>query len=52
MLSQMTIGKKLTAAFGALVLLVLGLGGAAYWTVGSLGGDLKIAVTVTAKKLD
>ncbi len=52
MLSQMTIGKKLTSAFGAMVLLLLGLGYAAFWSVGSLGASLEEAVKVTAKKLD
>lgn len=52
MLSQMTIGKKLTSAFGGMVVLVLGLGGAAYWSVGNLGSELEEAVKVTAKKLD
>jgi len=33
---RMTIGKKLGAGFGAVILLTLLLGGASYWTIGQL----------------
>ncbi|MFN7935201.1 MAG: methyl-accepting chemotaxis protein [Bryobacteraceae bacterium] len=52
MFSKMTIGKKLTSAFGGLVLITLCLGGSAYYSVGRLGSELDEAIKSTAKKLD
>jgi methyl-accepting chemotaxis protein/methyl-accepting chemotaxis protein-1 (serine sensor receptor) len=46
----MTIGKKLTAAFGAMFVTVLGLSVGAFWQVQSLTSELNSAVHVTAKK--
>jgi methyl-accepting chemotaxis protein len=47
----MTIGRKLTAWFGALLLVVLSLGGAYVYSVGSLARELKTATDRTAKKV-
>ncbi|MCX6594444.1 MAG: methyl-accepting chemotaxis protein [Acidobacteria bacterium] len=48
----MTIGKKLGISLGALMLLVVGLAGASWFTVSSLGEELDTAVNRTAPKLD
>jgi len=52
MKSQMTIGKKLTLCFGALLLLVLGLAYASLSSVGTLSAALDTAVNQTAKKTE
>jgi methyl-accepting chemotaxis protein len=52
MKSQMTIGKKLTLAFGAMLLLALGLGYSSLASVGTLSGELDTAVNKTAKKTE
>jgi methyl-accepting chemotaxis protein/methyl-accepting chemotaxis protein-1 (serine sensor receptor) len=48
----MTIGKKLTLCFGALLLLVLGLAYASLSSVGTLSAALDTAVNQTAKKTE
>lgn len=50
MASQMTIGKKLFASFGALLLLTVILGSTAVWLIRGLGNSLESVVTVTAQK--
>jgi methyl-accepting chemotaxis protein len=50
-MSQMTIGKKLMLGFAALLVVALGLAGGYLYSVGSLGGELKTATDVTAKKV-
>ncbi|HSW51570.1 MAG TPA: methyl-accepting chemotaxis protein [Bryobacteraceae bacterium] len=48
----MTIGKKLMFCFGAIVLLVLGLGYASLSSVNKLSAELNTATTQTAKKTE
>jgi methyl-accepting chemotaxis protein/methyl-accepting chemotaxis protein-1 (serine sensor receptor) len=52
MKSQMTIGRKLTLAFGAMLALVLGLGYSALSTAGNLGDALDTEINNTAKKIE
>ncbi|HTC35289.1 MAG TPA: methyl-accepting chemotaxis protein [Bryobacteraceae bacterium] len=47
----MTIGKKLMVGFTALLVVALGLAGAYLYSVASLGGALRTATDVTAKKV-
>jgi methyl-accepting chemotaxis protein len=51
-ISQMTIGKKLMIAFGAMVALTLGLAYSSLSSVSSLGKELDLGANVTGKKLD
>jgi methyl-accepting chemotaxis protein len=46
----MTIGKKLIMGFAAMLLVALGLAGAYLYSVASLGGELRTATDLTAKK--
>src|ERR1700728_4799665 len=50
-MSPMTIGKKLTFGFAALMVVALCLGGAYLYSVGSLGGELETATGTTVKKI-
>lgn len=50
--SQMTIGKKLTLAFGVMLALVLGLAYSALSSVGGLGEILDTQMNKTAKKTE
>lgn len=50
-MSEMTIGKKLMLGFAALLVVALGLSVAYLYSVSSLGGELKTAADVTAKKV-
>jgi methyl-accepting chemotaxis protein len=50
-MSEMTIGRKLMAGFAAMLLVALALAGTYLYSVGSLGGELKQATDVTAKKV-
>lgn len=50
-MSEMTIGKKLMLGFAALLVVALGLAGAYLYSVSSLGGELKTATDLTAKKV-
>jgi methyl-accepting chemotaxis protein/methyl-accepting chemotaxis protein-1 (serine sensor receptor) len=52
MKSQMSIGKKLTLAFAAMLALVLGLGYFGYASIDSLGKALDNQVNSTAKKAE
>ncbi len=52
MFSQMTIGKKLMLALGALVALTLGLAYSSLSSVRSLGKELDLTANVIGKKLD
>lgn len=52
MKSQMTIGRKLTLAFCAMLALVLGLGYSALSTAGNLGDALDTEINKTAKKVE
>lgn len=52
MKSQMTIGKKLTLGFGALLALVIGLGYSSLSSVGTLSSELDLAVNKTARKTE
>ncbi|HTW65269.1 MAG TPA: methyl-accepting chemotaxis protein [Bryobacteraceae bacterium] len=47
----MTICKKMMLVFGAVLLVVASLAGAYLYSVGSLGGELRTATDVTAKKV-
>jgi methyl-accepting chemotaxis protein len=49
---QMTIGKKLMLAFGAMLMLTLGLAYSSLSSVSSLGKELDLGANVTGKKLD
>jgi methyl-accepting chemotaxis protein len=49
---QMTIGKKLMLAFGAMLALALGLAYAALSSVGKVGNALDTEINKTAKKVD
>ena len=50
MASQMTIGKKLFAGFGAALVLTLIVGGTAIWAIGTLGNNMSKMVNVNAQK--
>lgn len=50
--SRMTIGKKLTLSFLAVLVLTLTLSITSFITVGNLGGALDVAVNSTARKSD
>ncbi|HXS76223.1 MAG TPA: methyl-accepting chemotaxis protein [Terracidiphilus sp.] len=50
MTSQMTIGKKLFASFGASVALTLVLGGTSLWLISNMGASLSKMANVTARK--
>ncbi len=52
MQSQMTIGKKLMLAFGAVLALTLGLAYSSLTSINTLGAELDTAATKTAKKAD
>ena len=47
----MTIGKKLTIGFSALLLVAVALAGGYLYSVDSLAGELHTATDVTAKKI-
>lgn len=52
MISQMTIGKKLMLAMGAMVALTLGLAWSGLSSVGSLGKELNVTATFSARKME
>ena len=51
MLSKMTIGKKLMTAFGAMLVIAIGLVTSSLYSIGGLGKELDKAVNLTAKKI-
>ena len=50
-MSQMTIGKKMTLGFAALLLVAMALAGGYLYSVQSLAGALATATNITAKKI-
>jgi len=50
-MGEMTIGKKLTLGFSALLVVALALGGGFLYSVGSLSGELDTATGKTTKKV-